>query len=239
MIASLEETQRPDVPPWEPLGRFRDGQGQFLGPIIAERARSSAQGMRPLEGTARSGLTRRGVVYAYVREHPGSHVRAMAKELGLATGDLHYHLFWLERHGYVKTRKSGFYRFVFPTMVFKEEEEAVLSVLSLKTPREILLHLLSDASITQRELAKSLGYSQPTVSWHMGRLIQLGMVNRMRTRGEVVYEVVPDCDNVLSFVKSYHPGVWKRWARKFADREESQGGARLMPHAVVELVEKR
>ncbi|MDA4115765.1 MAG: winged helix-turn-helix transcriptional regulator [Thaumarchaeota archaeon] len=198
----------------------------------------------------KSGLTRRGVIYEYVRGHPGTHVRGMAKELRLATGDLHYHLFWLERHGFVKTRKSGFYRFVFPTMVFKEEQEVLLGVLSQETPREILLCLLLDSAMTQSDLAKSLGHSQPTVSWHMDRLVQLGVVTKRRTGAGILYDVAADRGDVLTFVRSYHPEVWKKWARRLADlvvsaglESADKGGslqrARPMPPAVVELIGKR
>lgn len=196
-----------------------------------------------------SGLTRRGVIYEYVREHPGAHVRGMARELGLATGDLHYHLFWLERNGFVKTRKSGFYRFVFPTMVFKDEQEVLLGVLSQESPREILLCLLEEG-MTQGGLAKSLGHSQPTVSWHMDRLIRLGVVGKRRTREGILYEVAADRADVLRFVESYYPETWKRWAGRLGDRVPSASGApvvkegapqtgRAMPPVVVEMIGKR
>jgi len=201
-------------------------------------------------GEAKSGLTRRGVIYEYVRGHPGAHVRGMARELRLATGGLHYHLFWLEKHGFVKTKKSGFYRFVFPTMVFREEQEVLLGVLSQETPREILLCLLVDAAMTQSDLARSLGYSQPTVSWHMDRLVQLGVVSRRKTGAELFYDIAADRGDVLAFVKSYHPEVWKRWAGRLghlvvgaeverADKGWSLEGARPMAPAVVELIGKR
>jgi DNA-binding MarR family transcriptional regulator len=242
MIAGLSEARRPDESPWEPLGRFRDGRGQFLssrvvGGVPTMRARYAIQTSKAVD--AKSGLTRRGVIYEYVRRCPGSHVRAIARELGLATGDLQYHLSWLERHGFVRTKKNGFYRFVFPTMVFKEEQEALLAVLSQRTPREILLCLLADPSTTQGELASALGYSQPTVSWHMSRLVRLGVLSKRRTRRGVAYEVAASRDEVLSFVKSYHPEVWRRWAGRLGEKNRSLLGARLTPPAVVELVGKR
>ena len=255
MNGSLAEgTRRPEAPPWEPLGRF-GGHGGYSDSASAGRAiasESSSYGRRSPRAMAevKSGLTRRGVIYEYVRGHPGTHVRGMANELGIATGDLHYHLFWLESHGFVKTKKSGFYRFVFPTMVFDEEQEVLLGVLSQETPREILLSLSLDAPMTQGDLAKCLGHSQPTVSWHMDRLVQLGIVSKRRTSAGMLYEIAADRGDVLTFVKSYHPEVWKRWAGRLGDlavgpvvkRAEKGGslqGARPMAPAVVELIGKR
>lgn len=210
-------TRRFDAPPWEPAGRFVDGRGGFSDSMLMKTAieRQPPRYQSPSSGATAgvgSGLTRRGLIYEYIRGHPGVHVRGMAKDLRLATGDLQYHLLWLEKHGFVKTRKSGFYRFVYPTMVFKEEQELLLGILSQETPREILLCLLRDSAMTQGDLARSLGHSQPTISWHMERLVQLGAVSRRRERRGNLYVVAADRGDILKFVKSYYPAVWKRWA---------------------------
>jgi DNA-binding MarR family transcriptional regulator len=246
---------RLDAPPWEAFGRFLDGHGGFSDPSVWGALAWQAPGYgRPSSsrtvGSAKSGLTRRGVIYEYIRGHPGSHVRQMARELRLGTGDLHYHLFWLEKHGFVKTKKSGFYRYVFPTKVFREEQEVLLGVLTQETPREILLCLLLDAAMTQGDLAKSLGHSQPTISWHMDRLLQLGIISKRRTSRGIFYEIEADRDDVLSFIKFYHPEVWKGWAGRLGDLVVSAGvkradkggsvqGVGPMPPAVVELIGKR
>jgi len=133
-----------EQPPWGPLGRSLDGSAGFL-----EAALSGRQGRPSAESGVKPGMTRRGLVYEYIRRHPGTHVRGMAKELRLATGDLQYHLLWLERHGFIETKRSRFYRYVFPTMVFQEEEQALLGVLSQEAPREIILCLLEDPEMTQ------------------------------------------------------------------------------------------
>src|ERR1700688_3254578 len=98
MNGSLDGTRRLDLPPWEPRGSF-DGHIGFSDP---KGARAPLIGQAPRHGMkseVKSGLTRRGVVYEYIRGHPGTHVRAMAKALRLATGDMQYHLLWLEKNG--------------------------------------------------------------------------------------------------------------------------------------------
>jgi DNA-binding Lrp family transcriptional regulator len=177
----------------------------------------------------------------------------MAKDLRFGTGDLQYHLFWLEKHGFVKTKKSGFYRHVYPTMVFQDDQEVLLSVLAQETPREIILSLLYEPTITQGNIARRLGHSQPSISWRMDRLLKLGMISKRRTSPGwgTTYEVLADRGDILDFVKSYHPEVWKRWAGRFTgiaslgekrmDRvEENTESADevtgLMPPPVVEMI---
>lgn len=243
-----------DALAWEPQGQFIGGHSGFYdskGAGAALAGLAPRYGMKSSRATeVKSGLTRRGVIYEYIRGHPGEHVRGMAKALRLATGDMQYHLLWLEKNGFVKTKKSGFYRFVYPTLVFNEEEEVLLSVLSQETPREILLCLLGEPAMTQGELAKSVGHSQPTISWHMDRLVQIGVVRRVRTGMGILYEVAAYRDDILRFVKSYHPEVWKTWAGRLGDIVVGEGAKRvvkgtsllaagLMPPAVVELIGKR
>jgi DNA-binding MarR family transcriptional regulator len=252
MSGSLDAgARRPGGSTWEPLGSplvlragFADATSTSGGSMTNVPPYSERMSRAAVE--AKSGLTRRGIVYQYVRAHPGTHVRGMAKELRLCTGDLHYHLFWLEKNGYVKTRKSGFYRFVYPSMMFHERQEILLGILSQETPREILLDLLHDPTLTQGDLARRLRRSQPTVSWHMERLVQLGAVSKERTSRGVAYDVVADRGDIVTFVKSFHPDVWKRWAGRLADVAVGRGAKRgdeggsvrrvgVMPSAVVEL----
>lgn len=195
---------------WNTPGSWFEGRAGFdrgWGITLASRPPPTDHG----GSWGDSGQTRRGAIYDYVRRHPGVHVRGLAKDLGIATGDLQYHLLWLERHGHLKTRKSGFYRFVYPTMLFSDREELLLAVLAQDTPREIILCLVTEGEMTQGELAKALGHSQPTVSWHMERLVRHGLVRKSNGGRGMVYGSTVEKDVVLRFVKTYHPGVWRRW----------------------------
>ena len=222
--------------PWEASSRTVDGRAGLIAPI---GVRPEPLGYIPAYDSERpkSGLTRRGVVYDYVRAHPGSHVRGMAKDLGLGTGDLQYHLHWLERNGYVKTKRNGFYRFVFPTMMFKDSQEVLLGTLTQETPREILLCLLGHPTLTQGEIARRLGHSQPTISWHMERLVRLGLVAKGRASRGHAYEVTADRDEVLAFVRTYHPEAWRKWAGKLGGVVKGRQAPRvgLLP-PVVEVI---
>jgi len=144
--------------PWEPRPRVDWSQGLKNRSAILDIGAGA--------------LTHKGVIYEYIRTHPGTHVRSIGKHLSLANGDLQYHVLWLERRGFVKTRRSGFYRFVYPAKIFNEDEEVLLSLLAQETPRELLLHLACSPSSTQRDLARMLDHSQPTISWHMERLVE-------------------------------------------------------------------
>ncbi len=167
-----------------------------------------ASGSRKTRG---EGKSRRQVVYGYVATHPGAHAREVARELGIATGDAQYHLYWLERHGFIETSRNGFHRFVFPAGVFNQQEKVLLGLLSQESPRAIILLLIENVEMTQSELARRTGHSQPTISWHMERLVSSGVVNRDKSKNKVRYQVASDPALILRLVKDYHRSVWRRW----------------------------
>lgn len=152
-------------------------------------------------------------IYDYVKSHPGTHSREIEKELGVATGDLRYHLYKLSRADLISTRGNGI-KFIFPSNLFGEKQEVMLGLLSQETPREILLCILGHPEITQKELAKNLECSAPTIWWHMDRLLRLGVVGRKKTGKTVSYAVVAKREDVLALLSRYHPTVWERWASR-------------------------
>lgn len=154
----------------------------------------------------------------YVSQHPGVHLRQICRELDLGMGNVQYHLYRLERTGKISSARRGFYRFYYLSALFGEKQRDVLSMLSLSTPREMLLHLINKPSSSQDELARGLGLSQPTVSWHLKRLVDLGIVEKQQVGRNATYRVIGgSAREIASLIRSYHPTVWERWSSSLAD----------------------
>ena len=154
----------------------------------------------------------------YISKHPGVHLRQICRELNLAMGNVQYHAYRLERAGRISSARRGFYRFYYPAALFGEKQRDVLSVLSLGTPRELLLHLINKPDSSQDELARGVGVSQPTVSWHLKRLVDLGIVEKQQAGRSVTYRLVGEsAPEIASMIRSYHPTVWEKWSSSLAD----------------------
>jgi predicted transcriptional regulator len=133
-------------------------------------------------------------------------------------GDVQYHIHRLEREGRISSVRRGLYRFFYPSALFGDKQRDMLGMLSLETPRELLLNIVEKPDSGQDELARATGVSQPTVSWHLKRLVDLGIVERRQTGRSVTYSVVGvDAGEIATFIKSYHPSVWERWSSRLAD----------------------
>lgn len=159
--------------------------------------------------------TRRRIL-DFITSHPGAHLRDICRALGLAMGDVQYHIRRLERDGRIHSVRRGLYRFFYPANLFGERQRDVLSVLSLDRPRELLLNIIEHPGSTQEALAEATKVSQPTVSWHLKRLVDLGIVGRQQDGRVVTYSVTGGAE-IAAFIKTYHPTVWERWSSRLAD----------------------
>ncbi len=133
-------------------------------------------------------------------------------------GDVQYHIHKLERDGRVTSVRRGLYKFFYPHALFGEKQRDVLSVLSLDTPRELLLSLIEKPESGQDQLAHAINVTQPTVSWHLKRLVDLGIVEKRQTGRTVTYKVAgASAVEIGMFIKNYHPSVWETWSSRLAD----------------------
>jgi len=162
--------------------------------------------------------TTRQRIFSYISSHPGTHLRQVCRELGLAMGDVQYHIHRLERNGEVASTRRGFYRFFYPSTLFGERQKDILSVLALDTPRELLLTIVEKPGTRQEELAHAAGVSQPTASWHLKRLTELGIVQKEQRGRSTTYSLAGTSPiEIATFLKNYHPSSWERWSSRLAD----------------------
>lgn len=176
-----------------------------------------AMGHDPLEYAMPSSVSTQERVLAFITAHPGIHLRKISRDLGLAIGDTQYQLSRLEKSGSIKSFRRGLYRFFFPADLFGERQGVIISVISQETPRELLLSILSKPGSSQEELSASLRLSPPTISWHMKRLLELGLVVRVQQGRHATYRPVSDSFEIAEFVRNYHPSVWARWSSRLTD----------------------
>jgi predicted transcriptional regulator len=178
------------------------------GPLFSS---SPPQPLEALDATQRR-------IFDYITAHPGVHLRQVCRELGLAMGDVQYHVHRLERDGRINSVRRGLYKFFYPSALFGEKQRDILSVLSLDTPRELLLNIIEKPCSSQDELARATMVSQPTVSWHLRRLIDQGILEKQQVGKSTTYRVVgSNAPEIAMFIRSYHPTVWERWSSRLAD----------------------
>jgi predicted transcriptional regulator len=158
----------------------------------------------------------RADIYNYILLNPGTYLRKIFKDVGLAMGDTQYHLSVLEKKGYVKSRKVGKHRYYYPMLVKSGEEELILALLRQTTTRDILIYLIENIGATQSDLSNFIHFSTPTIYWYMKRLISSGLVVGFK-EGNVIRYYVRDISSLTECIRKYMPDTWMNLASKFAD----------------------
>jgi predicted transcriptional regulator len=124
-----------------------------------------------------------------VRDHPGAHLRDIARRCRLPLGTALYHLDRLESEGAFAVRRDGRYKRYYEATAIGRQEKDVLCALRHATPRRIVLAILAAGPATQRELAAALRLSRSTLSFHASGLARQGLLRRIESRPERRYDV--------------------------------------------------
>jgi predicted transcriptional regulator len=108
---------------------------------------------------------------------------------GLPLGQVLYHLDRLERMGLVvSTRDYGFRRY-FVARNIDRREKKFLGALRHEVPRHIVIELLDRPGQTHKEMQALLGIAGSTLSFHLSRLAESGVVVREREGNATVYHL--------------------------------------------------
>lgn len=134
--------------------------------------------MRTLEPEVTEGA--RSTILRQVAECPGIHLRSIERETSLPLGQVLYHLDRLERMGLVAShRDSGFRRYFAPDAISRTEKP-ILSALRHDVPRRLVLALLERPGLPHKVLQQGAGVAGSTLSFHLQRLAEAGVLERRR-----------------------------------------------------------
>ncbi|HEX9678276.1 winged helix-turn-helix transcriptional regulator [Nitrososphaera sp.] len=115
------------------------------------------------------------LLLAQIAKEPGIRYRELLRLTGLANGVLTYHLSALEKLSMIKVdRQSGATRY-YPVSI-PEGESRVLGFVRHGPVREIISFMLANDACTFAELVDHTGKAPSTVSSHLKRLKEAGVV---------------------------------------------------------------
>jgi DNA-binding transcriptional ArsR family regulator len=119
----------------------------------------------------------RARLYQLVQERPGIHIEELARAAGISRSTAVYHLRLLTRHGHIVAmgaRKSVHY---YPNSGIADAgqrgQRALLASPRARTVASVVQHR---PGITRNELAPAAGITLSTLSWHLGRLVEAGLL---------------------------------------------------------------
>jgi len=117
-------------------------------------------------------LETRSKIYGYIKTHPGIHFSNITSKLDINNYNLDYHLRFLARGGLITSMKEKGYARYFIARAVGNNEKKVLSLLRQKTPRHIIIAIMSCYGLSSKELCQMLNKSPSTMNFHIKKLIE-------------------------------------------------------------------
>jgi predicted transcriptional regulator len=142
----------------------------------------------------------------YINEQPGIRYRELLRLSGLNNGVLSYHITYLEKSGRIiadrnnNNKSTRYYSNNIPI-----EETSIIGHIRNNAERQIILFILEHDSCTCNEIIEYTKKAPSTVSWHLKRLKDAGMISVLYNTGRCqrLYKVrdFESLTNVLSKYK--------------------------------------
>lgn len=158
---------------------------------------------------------RRRIVEAVGRS-PGLHLRALAERLGMVVSTLEYHTYHLVRHGHLSVREDGGYKAFYPGQGLDRRDKDILYLVRHEVPRRICTHLLLHPDSTPGDLRGVVSVSPATLSFHLKKLRQAGIMEE-EPAGRTKRLRVVDPERVAGVLVTYRRSFLDDAVDRFAD----------------------
>ena len=137
-------------------------------------------------------------IYECIRTNPGIHMRGIGKKTDITLGTLRYHIGMLQKsHAIATVEDRGYTHYYENSGTYSTEEQQVLKHLQNATTRKILRVLATHPSATRTDIAESVGIAGSTVTWHMKRLAEDGVIDVHSEGRSVTYTIHADAEPAI------------------------------------------
>jgi predicted transcriptional regulator len=125
----------------------------------------------------------------HIEEYPGLRYRQLLRLTNIVNGVLSYHLKQLERSKQIRVNRTKSKETRYYSINTPNEEFYIIGYMRNKPSRRIISYLLEHHSCTFNEIVEYTGKAPSTISWHLKRLKDAGIVSFRYYRQHQVYEL--------------------------------------------------
>ena len=136
-------------------------------------------------------LKRRREIYKFISQNSGLHMRDISRKLNVPFTSLKYHLNYLEKKGFIISRDDGKYSRYFISLEIGEKEKRILNCLRKRTTLHIILWFFIAVQCSQKDISRFLEKHPTTISFHLRKMIQTGIIEQVSIDKGVIYNDVP------------------------------------------------
>jgi DNA-binding MarR family transcriptional regulator len=119
------------------------------------------------------GQLTRWAIFEYIMGHPGDHYNSIKRKLNVNNGALAYHLKTLESGNFIKSMRDGIYKRFYPI----DADIPRVNGFGIQSVHgQILLHVIQNPGLTQKEISKALNISQQVASYNLNLMMEMGHI---------------------------------------------------------------
>lgn len=141
-------------------------------------------------------LENRRRIYNCVLNNPGLHIRGVAKRLRLTYYNVNYHLNYLKKLGLISIKTENSFSRIYCMDSMGKEDKEVLNLIRQKTPRHLLIFMCTYVVTSQKELSDHLDKHPTTITFHLKKLIDAGVIEPAETLNGITISKHPSGKNV-------------------------------------------
>lgn len=168
-------------------------------------------------------LNTRRRIYEQINKSPGIHFRELERRLKLAVGSLQYHLQYLEKKKLiVASNDDDYLRYFVTDKNLSKNERKILSLLRRSSCRHILIQLLNNPDLNNKDLSLAVGLSPSTVSWNLNKLVEAEIIKREKI-GRISRFTIVDPSKVTELLISYKESFLDTLVDGFIEMWEFKG----------------
>lgn len=119
----------------------------------------------------------KSLILKQIEESPGIRYRELLRLTGLTNGGLEYHLKILEKSHQVRVDRHDGRRTRYYSLNISAEESNILGCIRNRVARQIVSFILEHDSCTFGEIVEYIQKAPSTVSWHLKRISEAGIIS--------------------------------------------------------------
>lgn len=141
-------------------------------------------------------LEKRRKIYNYILKNPGVHLSELSKKLDIPKTTLFYHLNYLKKHELVLVKTVDRFSRYYGISKVGEKNKKIFVILRQEIPCKIMLYLILHKEFpSQVEISKHLRKHPTTISYHLDKLMDVGLVRPIPMGNKIRYRV--NCEHEM------------------------------------------
>ena len=165
-------------------------------------------------------LKTRRKIYNHILKHPGLHEREISRQLDIPLSTIDYHLFFLKKRELITDRTDERFTRYYVTGEIGTKDKKIIAALRQNVFRKAIVFLLLNPDSFHRDICNHLGLAPSTTSFHLNRLAELYILNRVQIGRETKYNIEePEyiSDLLITYQKSFFDDAVDRFVEAWLE----------------------